>query len=113
VLERPVRSIEHAGPVQRLVRVRGPFDVQLVPGCAVESVLLVRADLRLDVARAEECECATRDCGARQIEMQCDLPTTPQVHAAGDVEQSGELGEAITVRIGRDLRKLVAQLLRE
>jgi hypothetical protein len=35
------------------------------------------------------------------------------VHAAGDVEQSGELGEAIAVRIGRDLRKLVAQLLRE
>jgi hypothetical protein len=93
--------------------VRRPFDVQLVPGCTVESVLLIRADLRFDVAGAQECERATRDCGARQIEMQRDLATTPQVHAAGDVEQSGELGEAIAVRIGRDLGKLVPQLFRE
>jgi hypothetical protein len=45
--------------------------------------------------------------------MQCDLPATSQVDAAGDVEQSGELGEAVAVRIGRDLGELVAQLVRE
>jgi hypothetical protein len=45
--------------------------------------------------------------------MQRNLATTPQVHASGDVEQSGELSEAIAIRIGRDLRKLVAQLFRE
>jgi hypothetical protein len=76
-------------------------------------VLLVRADLRLDVECAQECERATRDCGAREIEMQRNLATTAQVHASGDVEQSGELSETIAIRIGRDLRKLVAQLFRE
>ncbi len=99
--------------MQGLVRVRGPFDVQLVAGRAVERVLLVRPDLRLDLEGAQECERATRNCGAREIEVQCDLATTPQVHASGDVEQPGELGEAIAIRIRRDLRKLVTQLFRE
>jgi hypothetical protein len=87
--------------------------VQLVTGRAVERVLLVRADLRLDVEGAQEGERATRNCSAREIEMQRDLATTAQMHASCDVEQSGELREAIAVRIGCDLRKLVAQLFRE
>ena len=87
--------------------------MQLVARRARERVLLVRADLRLDLERAQERERAPRDRRARQVEMQRDLAAPAQMHAAGDVEEPGELGEAIAVRIRRDLRELVAQLLRE
>jgi hypothetical protein len=113
VFERPVGSVEHAGSMQCLVGVRGAVDVKLVAGRTVEGVLLVRPDLRLDIEGAQECERATRNCRAGEIEVQRNLATTPQVHASGNVEESGELGEAIAIRIGRDLRKLVAQLFRE
>ena len=52
VLERPVRGVEHARTVERLVGVWSPLDVQLVARCAIERVLLVRANLRLDVEGA-------------------------------------------------------------
>jgi hypothetical protein len=45
--------------------------------------------------------------------MQRNLAATAQVHAPRDVKESGELGETIAIRIGRDLRKLVAELFRE
>jgi hypothetical protein len=45
--------------------------------------------------------------------VQGNLASTPQVHASGNVEQSGELGEAIAIRIRRDLRELIAQIFRE
>jgi hypothetical protein len=99
--------------MQRLVRVRRPRDVQLIAGGTVESVLLVRPDLRFDVEGPQESERATCDRGAREIEMQRDLAATAQVHAACDVEEARELGETIAIRIRRDLRELVAQLVRE
>jgi hypothetical protein len=113
VLEWPMRGVEHAGPVQGLVSVRRPFDVQLVAGRTVEGMLLVRPDLRLDIEGTQECERATCHCRAREIEVQGNLASTPQVHASGNVEQSGELGEAIAIRIRRDLRELIAQIFRE
>ena len=76
-------------------------------------MLLVGADLRLDVERAQQRERAPRDGGAREIEMERDLAAAAQVHAAGDVEEPGELGEPVAVRIRRDLRELVAEILRE
>jgi hypothetical protein len=99
--------------MKSLVCVRCPFDVQLVASRAIEGVLLVRPDLGLDVEGAQEGERPACDRRTREIEMQCDLAATSQVDAAGDVEQSGELGEAVAVRIGRDLGELVAQLVRE
>ena len=76
-------------------------------------MLLIRADLRLDLERAQERERATRNRGAREIEMQGDLAAAAQVHAPGDMEEPRELGEPVAVRIRCDLRQLVAQLLRE
>ncbi len=69
-----MRGVEHAGPVQRLVGVRRPLDVQLIARRAVERVLLVRTDLGVDVEGAEERERPARNRGAREIEMQRDLP---------------------------------------
>jgi hypothetical protein len=51
-LQRPVRSVEDAGSMQGLVGVRCPFDIQLVASRAVESVLLIRTYLRLDIEGA-------------------------------------------------------------
>ena len=48
-----------------------------------------------------------------EIEVERDLAAPAQMHAAGDVEEPGELGEPVAVRIRRDLRELVAQILRE
>ena len=69
VLERAVRGIEDAGAVQDLVRMRAGLDVQLEPRRAVERVLLVGADLRVDVERPQQRESAARDAGAREVEM--------------------------------------------
>src|SRR3979411_722698 len=113
MLEWPVRTVEHTRAVQGLVRVRRPFDVQLVARGTVERVLLVRADLRLDVEGAQESERATCDGRAREIELQRELAATAQVAADGDVEEARELGETIAIRIRRDLCELVAQLVRE
>ena len=99
--------------MQCLVCVRCPFDVELVAGRAVEGVLLVRTDLRLDVEGAQKREGAPGYGRAGQIEMQGDLPTAAQMHAAGDVEQPRELGETIAVGIRGDLGELVAQVVRE
>jgi hypothetical protein len=113
MLERPMRRVEHAGAMQCLVRVGSPFEVQLVASRAVESMLLIGPDLGLDVEGAQESKRAPRDRGARQVEVQRNLAATAQVHAAGDVKESRELGETIAIRIRRDLGELVAQLVRE
>ena len=46
--------VEHAGPVERRVRVRRAFDVKLVPGGSVESPSGIRANLGCNVARAQQ-----------------------------------------------------------
>ena len=43
-----------------------------------------------------------------EIEVDCDLAAPTQVHAAGDVEEPRELGEAIAIGLGRDRSELVA-----
>jgi len=87
-LERSVRAVEHAGPVQRLVRVGRAFDVELVARRPAECVLLICPYLGVDVECAQQRERAARDCGAREIEVQRDLAATAQVHAARHVEQA-------------------------
>jgi hypothetical protein len=111
-LERPLRRVEHAGAVQRRVGVRASLHVQLVARRLVERVLLVGPDLRFDLERAQERERAPRDRGGDEVEVERDLPASAEVHAAGDVEETRELGEPIAVRLRRDLGELVAQIVR-
>jgi len=92
---------------------RRPVDVELVPGGALECVLPIRADLRVDARVAEERERAASDGGGDEVEMQRDLPAAAEVDAACDVEEAGELGEAVAVRFRRDLGELLAEIVRE
>ena len=48
-----------------------------------------------------------------EVEVDRDLAAAAQVHAARDVEEPRELGEPVAVRVGRDRRELVAEVLRE
>ena len=75
--------------MQHVVRVRRSLDVELVPGRAVERGSLIRPDLRLDLERAQQRECATRDRRADEVEMNRNLAAAAQVHAAGDMEEAG------------------------
>src|ERR671935_1351770 len=97
--------------MQRLTGARRALDVELVARGPIERTLLVRPDLRLDAERPQQCEGAPRDCRAREVEMQRDLTAASQMHAAGDVEQAGQLGEAVTVGLRRDRRELVPELI--
>src|SRR4029079_11996848 len=107
-LDRAMRRIEHACTVERLVRMPGAFEVELITSRPAERMLLVRPDLRVDAERTQERERSSGNRGAREIEMQRDLPAAAQVHAARGVEQTGQLRESIAVRFGRDLGELVA-----
>src|SRR5665213_369255 len=100
-LERPVRGVEHARPMKRSVRVRRALDVQLVAGRVIERVPLVRADLRIDVERAQKAERAPGDPWAHEVEMDVDDAAAAQVNAAGHMEEPRELCITVAVRLGR------------
>ena len=84
--DRPVRRVEHPGPMERLVRVRRAFDVKLVARRTTERMLLVRPDLRVDAERPQQRKGTPGNCRARQVEMQGDLAPSAQVHAPGGME---------------------------
>src|SRR5437763_16640505 len=86
--------------------------MELIAGRAPERVLLVGADLRLNVERAQQREGASCNWGADQIEVHGDLAATAEMHAPGDVEEPRQLRESIAVRLGRDRRELVAEVVR-
>ena len=87
--------------------------MKLVAGGAVERTPLIGADLRRDTEPTQERECSTRDGGVRDVEMDRDLPAPAQVHAAGRVEEPGQLGEPVTLAARGDRGELAAQILRE
>jgi hypothetical protein len=87
--------------------------VERVAGRARERVRLRGADLGLDVDRAQERERAPSDGGACEVEVERDVAATAKVDAPGDVEEPGEFGEPVAVRVGCDLGELVPQLVRE
>ena len=87
--------------------------MELVARRLVERGALVRADLRLDVERAQERERAAGDGRAREVEVDGDVAAAAQVRAAGDVEEPGQLGEPVAVASRRDRGELVAEILRE
>ncbi len=101
------------GLVERLVRVRRAFDVELIARRPFERGTLIRADLRLDFDCAQQRERAARDRGAGEVEVERDLATAAEMDAARDVKQAGQLGEAVAVRLGRDRRELCAEVLRQ
>ena len=112
LLERRARSREHAGLPEHRQRVRVDLDVELVARRLVERAAAVSADLGAHTEVAQERERASRGRGARQVEVDRDRAAA-QVPRAGGVEESRQLGLAAAAPLRRDLRQLVAQLLRE
>src|SRR5438132_4890454 len=107
------RRTEHSGAIQRLVRARRSLDVELIARRAVERLALVGTDLRLDVERAQQTERTACNGRAGEIEVDVDVAASAEVDAARDVEEPGELGEAVAVRLRRDRGELFAQIVRE
>ena len=88
------------------------LDVELVARRVVECTALIGPDLRFDLEGAQECERAARDRGADEIEMDGDFSSPAQMDAAGDVEETRELGEPIAIRLRCDRGELIAEILR-
>ena len=112
MLERRARSREDAGLPEHRQCVSIDVDVKLVARRPVERAAAIRADLGAHIEVAEERKRAPRGRGARQIEMDRNRAAA-QVPRAGGVEESRQLGLAAAAPLRRDLRQLVAQLLRE
>src|SRR5262245_51420439 len=87
--------------------------MELVARRTPERVLLIGADLRLDVEGPEEREGAAGDGGAREIEVERDLAASEEVDAARDMEEARQLGETVAVGLRRDRGELVAKVLRQ
>ena len=86
--------------------------MELVARGRRERALPIGADLGLDAEIAEELEGPPRDGGAREIEVERDLPVAAQVQAAGGVRERGKLGERVAAPGRRDARELLADVLR-
>ena len=111
--QRSESRAEHTGFVQDLERALVSGDVQLVARRTVERTALVRADLGCDSECAQKAECASRDSRVGDVEMDRDRAASPQMDAAGRVEEPGQLGQTIAFAPRRDRGELVAEVLRE
>ena len=104
---------QHTGFVQDLERALVACDMQLIARRTVEGTALIRADLGCDAECAQQAERASRNGRVGHVEMDRDLAASPQVDAAGRVEEAGELGQSIAFAPRRDRGELVAEILRE
>src|SRR4029077_17377068 len=94
-VERRVRTVEDAGPVEDLVRALRALDVELEARRLVERPAPVGANLGGHSQRAQERARAAGDGRARRREIDGDAAPSPEMCAAGDVEEPGELGEPV------------------
>jgi hypothetical protein len=99
--------------VQDLQRVLVACDVELVARSTLEGSTLVGADLRCDTERTQQAESAAGHGRVGDVEMDGDLPTPAEMDAAGRMQETGKLGEAIAFVLRCDRCQLVAEVLRE
>src|SRR5438094_6551226 len=104
--------VENAGVVQD-AQCLLPLDVELVARRTRERALPVRAQLRVDADVAQEAERAASDRGLAHVEVQRYLAAAAEVEPARGMEEAGQLGQAIAVRVRRDPRELAPQVFKE
>jgi hypothetical protein len=107
VFERAEPRAEHAGLMQHLKRTLFAVDVQLVARRAVEGAPPVRPDLGGDAESPQQAERTPSHGGVRKVEVNGHLATSPQVDAAGRVEEAGELRQPVAIATGRYAGELV------
>ncbi len=99
--------------MQYLKRALTSRDVKLVSRPTLEGATTVRTNLRSDTERAQKTERPTRDGRVDDVQMDGDLAASSEMHAAGGVEEPGQLGQAITRAARRDSRELMAEVFRQ
>src|SRR4051794_8420405 len=113
MLERRAPRVEDAGVAEEPQRLGPAGNVELEARLLPERPSPVGAHLALDIERAQETERAPRRRGAAEVEVHGDLAAPAEVLRPGTVEERGELREAVARALRRDLRQLVAKLLRQ
>jgi hypothetical protein len=76
--------------------------VQLVARGPVERPPAVRADLALDAEIAQKRERAAGDGWRGDVEVEGELAVTPEMEAAGGMEERRDLGERVAAALGAD-----------
>ena len=111
--ERRQTRTEDTRLVEHLERMLVAGDMELVAGRAIEPPPLVGPDLGRNAEASQQAEDTPSNGRLGHVEVKGDLAASPQVDAAGGVEEAGELGETIALAPRRDARKLAAQVFRQ
>jgi hypothetical protein len=109
-LERSMSSIDDTRRFEDAQGVGIAGNVQLVARCPVEGTAPIGADLRADLARAEERERAAGRGATPQIEVQRPIASCSKVQAAGRVKESGQLGPLIARATRSNSRELLSHV---
>jgi hypothetical protein len=113
MFERSQTCAEDAGLVEHLKCAIVSGDVELVSRSAVERATAVGPDLRGDAECSQQAERTACNRRVRDVEVNGDLASPPEVHATGRMEEPGQLRKSIALASRGDRRELVPQIFRE
>jgi hypothetical protein len=107
-----VPPIDDARGSEHPQRVGIPLDVQLKPGCGVESLTSIGADLGPEPALAEQRKRPPRGGATAEVEMKPPVAAASQMEAPRRVEERRELGPPVALPLRCDRRELLPDVLR-